>query len=421
MYRILISLIALLTTIASFAQKNTDKGKVEIYQRGKGYYYESILKDVRTVNDSLEKEDRNPHVRFTMDQSGMDLPNDLSLYKAVWTQSPVSQGNTGTCWSFSTTAFYESEVFRLSGKKVDISEIYTVYWEYVEKARRFIEKHGDSNFEEGSEGNAVARIMKKYGAVPGEVYTGLLNNRKFHTHAEMFAEMKGFLMSLKESNAWNEAYALETIRSIMNYHIGEPPTSFTVEGKPYTPKTYLKDYLKLNPDDYVEILSYKQEPYWEQVEYKVPDNWWHSNEYYNIPLDVFMETLKRAILEGYSMSIGGDTSETGFSKETNCAMIPDYDIPSDYINEDARQFRFSNGTTGDDHGIQLIGILKNYKDSGKDWYLIKDSGSGSRNVGENDPRFGYYFFHEDYIKLKMMDFTIHKDAVKDILKKFNGT
>ena len=143
MYRILISLIALLTTIASFAQKNTDKGKVEIYQRGKGYYYESILKDVRTVNDSLEKEDRNPHVRFTMDQSGMDLPNDLSLYKAVWTQSPVSQGNTGTCWSFSTTAFYESEVFRLSGKKVDISEIYTVYWKYVEKARRFIEKHGN--------------------------------------------------------------------------------------------------------------------------------------------------------------------------------------------------------------------------------------------------------------------------------------
>jgi bleomycin hydrolase len=39
-------------------------------------------------------------------------------------------------------------------------------------------------------------------------------------------------------------------------------------------------------------------------------------------------------------------------------------------------------------------------------------------VGEENPNFGYYFFHEDYIKLKMMDFTIHKDAVKDILEKF---
>jgi bleomycin hydrolase len=51
---------------------------------------------------------------------------------------------------------------------------------------------------------------------------------------------------------------------------------------------------------------------------------------------------------------------------------------------------------------------------GKDWYLIKDSGSGSRD-GNN---YGYYFYNEDYVKLKMMDFMVHKDAVKDLLKKF---
>jgi bleomycin hydrolase len=418
MYRNLLTILILLAGIHVLAQNNTDKGKVEIYQKGIGYYYETILKDVNAVNDSLKKEDEQPYIRFVMDQSGMDLPDDPALYKSVWTQPPVSQGNAGTCWSFSTTAFYESEVYRLSGKKVRISEIYTVYWEYVEKARRYIEKRGDSNFEEGSEGNAVARIMKKYGAVPLEAYTGLIDGRKFHSHVKMAEEMKGFLKSLKENNAWNVDYGLETIKSIMNHYIGEPPASFMVDGKKYTPQTYLKDYLQINPDNYVEILSYMQEPYWEQVEYKVPDNWWHSKEYYNIPLEVYMMLVKRAIKEGYSMSIGGDISESGFDHQNNCALIPDYDIPSAYINEDARQFRFSNGTTTDDHGMQLIGILENYNDSGKDWYLIKDSSSGSRNVGEDDPRFGYYFFHEDYIKLKMMGFTIHKDAVKDILKKF---
>ena len=120
----------------------------------------------------------------------------------------------------------------------------------------------------------------------------------------------------------------------------------------------------------------------------------------------------------WPIGIGGDVSESGFSRETNCALIPDYDIPSAYINDDARQFRFSNKTTTDDHGMHLIGILENYKNSGKDWYLIKDSSSGSRNVGESNPNFGYYFFSEDYIKLKMLGFTIHKDAVKDVLNKF---
>ena len=51
--------------------------------------------------------------------------------------------------------------------------------------------------------------------------------------------------------------------------------------------------------------------------------------------------------------------------------------------------------------------------NGEWWFLIKDSGSGSRN-GKFQ---GYYFYHEDYVKLKMMTFTIHKNAVKEIINK----
>ena len=396
--------------------QNVSKGKIIVEEKGKGFYTESILKDVTAVEE--KQAEKEPFKRFVMDQSGMDLPNNPDLYKTVWSNATKSQGNAGTCWSFSTTSFYETEVLRLQGKKVEISEIYSAYCEYIEKTRRFIEKRGNSVFSEGSEGNAIARIMKMYGAVPEEAYTGLIDGRKFHTHAKMVEEMTAFLNSLKTSNAWNVELAIETIKSIMNHYIGVPPTEFVVEGKTYTPQTYLKDYLKINPDDYVEILSYKQEPFWEQVEYKVPDNWWHSKEYYNVPLNDFMDALKKATKAGYSLSIGGDVSEPGFSRETNCALVPDFDIPSAYINDDARQFRFSNETTTDDHGMQLIGYLENYKGLGKDWFLIKDSSSGSRNIDPKSPNFGYYFFHEDYIKLKMMGFTVHKDAVKELLKKF---
>jgi bleomycin hydrolase len=414
MKRVLLPALALLMGATSFAQQKKDKSMFKEYEPG--YYQNSILKDIRMVNEKLEKKDVDK--RFFMDQSGMDLPNKISLYKdnTAWANPTISQGNGGTCWSFSTTSFMESEVYRLHKKKVKISEIYTAYWEYVEKARRFVQERGNSVFGQGAEANSVTRIWKQYGACPTSAYTGLLNGRKFHTHEKMYKEMMAFLNGLKVSNDWNEERALETIKAIMNHYIGTPPTKFTVEGKEYTPKSYVKDYLKMNMDDYVEILSYKQEPYWQQVEYKVPDNWWHSEEYYNIPLDDFMKVLKRAIRKGYTMSIGGDVSEAGFLRTTNCAMVPSFDIPSEYIDENARQFRFSNETTTDDHGMHMVGF---YVDkNGKDWYLIKDSSSGSRNVDENTPEFGYYFFHEDYVKLKMMGFTIHKDAVKDILKKF---
>jgi bleomycin hydrolase len=152
-----------------------------------------------------------------------------------------------------------------------------------------------------------------------------------------------------------------------------------------------------------------QQPYYKFVEYEVSDNWWHSKEYFNIPLDEFMTILKDAVKKGYTVAIGGDVSEAGIDSWNKVAMIPTFDIPSQYIDENARQFRFSNQTTTDDHGIHLVGMTTK---NGKDWYLIKDSGAGSKNV---EPK-GYYFYNDDYVKLKMMNYTIHKDALPSSLK-----
>jgi bleomycin hydrolase len=199
---------------------------------------------------------------------------------------------------------------------------------------------------------------------------------------------------------------------MLNHYLGEPPAEFTYEGKKYTPASYLKDYLKINPDDYVDIMSLKEKPYYHQVEYEVSDNWWHDSSYYNVPLDVFMETIKQSIKNGIGMAIGGDVSEVGYDGWHNAAIVPSFDIPSEYINDDAREFRFNNGTTGDDHGIHLIGYQNR---NGRTWFLIKDSGAGSRNGNAK----GYYFYDEDYVKLKIIDFMVHKDAVIDLLAKFN--
>jgi len=341
----------------------------------------------------------------------MELPTSKDQFKSYWFNEPISQGRTGTCWCFSTTSFFESEVYRLHQKKVKISEMYTVYWEYVEKAKRFVSERGNSAFEEGSEANAVPRIWKMYGAVPEEVYTGLLPGQKFHDHKEMIKEMQTYLDNIKNTNAWDEEEAVTVIKSIMKHYMGEPPTEFYYESIKYSPKEFLNNYLQLELDDYVDILSYMQQPYYQQVEYEVEDNWWHSKDYYNVPLNVFIEALKNNIRNGYTMAIGGDVSEAGYDSWHKVAVVPSFDIPSDYIDESARQFRFSNKTTTDDHGIHLVGYLEM---DGKDWYLIKDSGAGSRNTGDK----GFYYYQEDYLKLKIMDFMVHKDAVENILKKF---
>jgi len=380
-----------------------DKGQFEDY---KNEFLEDILKSLNDDDDDR----REPQRVFKMDQRDLDIPKDITEFTTVWCNEPLSQGRTGTCWCFATASFYEADIFRLTKQKIKLSELYTVYWEYIEKAREYVRTRGRSFFGQGSETNAVARMMKKYGIVPAASYNGIKNGQKFHDHKDMFNEMKHFLGTVKRDNAWNEEEVLITIKSILDYYIGKPPKTITVNGEKLSPLEYMTKVAKINPDDYVNFMSLLEAPYYTKAVYDVPDNWWDSDDYNNVPLDDFMTAIKNAIKKGYSISIGGDVSESGYNSQNDLAMIPTYDIPSEYIDDNARQLRFSNGSTTDDHAIHLIG----FSEKGNDlWFLIKDSGSGSRN-GKNN---GYYFYHEDYIKLKMMTFTVHKDAVKELLKK----
>lgn len=387
------------------------QGPTQEKPKDKGIFVESknpFWEEIRKSTEEYGKTKPAPAKTFVVDLTGVEAPSGLEGFKPVWHNPPVSQGNTNTCWCFSTTSMLESEVYRLHGKKVRISEAFTVYTEYVERTRRFIRERGRSAVAEGSEANAVTRDWRLYGCMPWEVFSGLQPGQKFHDHSKLIGEVQAYLEHVRTSNAWNEEEAVRTVRAILNHHLGTPPEKFMVEGKEYTPVTYLRDYLSIDPDDYIDLLSYRQQPFGQRVEYEVPDNWWHSKDYYNVPLDTFMKALRSALGHGYSVSLGGDISEPGKSPEKKVFMVPAFDIPSSYIDDDARQFRFSNGSTTDDHGVHLIG----YRElNGKGWYLIKDSGSSSFNY---EPK-GYYFLAEDYVKLKMMDFMVHKEAVRGLV------
>ena len=66
--------------------------------------------------------------------------------------------------------------------------------------------------------------------------------------------------------------------------------------------------------------------------------------------------------------------------------------------------------TTDDH---LVHMIAKKEIDGEKWYLIKDSMSGAFN-GKHP---GYFFYNEDYVKLKVLFFVAHKDALKEILAK----
>jgi bleomycin hydrolase len=357
-----------------------------------------------------EKESGGESRRLTMDVSKVARPQGLGEFATLPHLPPIQQYKTGMCWCFGTVSLLESELKRLGRPEVKLSEEFTVYWEYVEKARRFIREKGDSYLGEGSEpGSAIAR-MKQYGVVRLSDYTGLLDGRTQHNHTALFDEFRAYLAGLKEKNAWDEDKALAGVCAVLDRHLGRPPDKITVSGKPLSPLEFLNS-LGLDLDAYVCFLSFQSFPFYTKGEYKVPDNWWHDANYLNVPLDVFAAAVPAALKKGYSVVFAADIGEPGNRGDANIGIIPSFDIPRTAIDQSSRELRFAEGATTDDHVVHCVG----FKEAGPDtWFLVKDSWK-TAYLG---PVKGYFFYRDDYLKLKVLMIMTHKDAVADVLAKF---
>ena len=93
--------------------------------------------------------------------------------------TPVKdQYKSGTCWSFATTSFIESELLRLGYDTTDISEMFFVYHTYIEKAGQYVRLHGSANFGPGGQAHDVLNVIKSQGFLTEEEFPGLIRGRK---------------------------------------------------------------------------------------------------------------------------------------------------------------------------------------------------------------------------------------------------
>jgi bleomycin hydrolase len=319
----------------------------------------------------------------------------------------MNQGKTAICWSFATCSFIESEMARLHETPVRLSVIYPAYCEFLEKARYFVETKGASRFDPGDLFTGVPEVCRKYGALPAEAYEKLPNPNGLD-QLRLYSELQGFMLAVKQRQQWDEAQVLAGVRDILNRHLGEPPASFSYKQKRYTPQSFAAETVRLPWSDYLMFTSFEYAPFSSFTEFKVPDNWRHNTNYFNLPLPLFYQVLTNALRTGFSVVVSIDTTEPSYETTGRYGLIPDADIPAAAITQDAREFRFRNGTTTDDHAVHIIGFGQF---AGQDWFLAKDS-SPTAWGGTND---GCLFLHDTYVKLKILAFLVHRDGVSKVL------
>jgi bleomycin hydrolase len=336
----------------------------------------------------------------------------------------ISQDNTGTCWSFSTSSFVESEIIRLTGRKIDVSEMYQARTTYIAKAENYVMRQGKANFSEGALAHDVINSINQYGLVPNVIFDGLKEGQTKHNHEEMDAVLVAMLKvyaenpSKKLTSQWKQA-----INAVLDIYLGNIPAKFEYEGKNYTPKSFA-EALKINPENYLTLTSFTHAPYYKSFILNIPDNF-SNGSMYNLPLDEFVATIDNVLLNGYTLSLDCDVSEVTFSGKYGVAFIPNKEediktglaeiILEKTITPEYRQEEFENLSTTDDHLMHIVGTVKDQK--GNIYYKVKNSwGSDAQKVANG----GYVYMSVAYLKLKAISVLVHKDGINKETKKKLG-
>lgn len=336
----------------------------------------------------------------------------------------ISQGRTGTCWSFSASSFLESEIIRLTGNRIDLSEMFSVRNTYSDKAENYVMRQGKAQFSQGGLAHDVMNAVSRNGLVPLAAYSGLSQGESYHNHSEMEAVISAMLDTYIKnpgkslSTKWKPA-----VESVLDIYLGKKVSSFDYNGKSYTPESFLT-YTKIKPEDYVSITSFSHEKFFTPFILNIPDNF-SNGSFHNVPLDDFIEILDNALENGFTVEFDCDVSEKTFSSKYGVAFVPASTndnkkgltevVKEMEISQAYRQQEFENYNTTDDHLMHITGTLKDQ--NGTKYYKVKNSwGSDSERVANG----GYVYFSEAYMRLKTISITVHKEAVpKEINKKIN--
>jgi bleomycin hydrolase len=337
-----------------------------------------------------------------------------------------NQQYTGTCWSFSTTSFIESELIRMGKPSIDLYEMFNVRMNYVEKAQNYVLRQGKAQFGEGGLNHDVMNSIAKYGLVPESAYSGNAYNPGYHNHSEMAAVLESTLATLVKKPKNITSVWMGNINGTLNNYMGAAPEEFEFEGQKYTPKTFV-EYLEFKPRDYVTFTSFTHVPYYEKYVLQVPDNW-ANGSFNNLPLNELMQVIDGALENGYTIAWDADVSEKTFSRKMGIAILPE--TPYNKMSADERdnlfvkiapemtptaeerQRLFENFQTTDDHLMHIVGTA--IDQDGNEYYLVKNSWGDKRAFD------GYVYVSKTYMAMKTIGIMIHKDGVpKSIAKKLN--
>lgn len=218
--------------------------------------------------------------------------NPLSFDIEVKQGERTNQKHSGRCWMFASLNTFRYRIIKTYNLSTfELSQAYPLFWDKMEKSNWFLENILDTLNEplngrlvsflltdpisDGGQWDMFKSLVKKYGVVPKEAMPETENSSNTHDMDKYLTRyLRGAAKRLRETHEAGESE--ETLRemkkemmsevyALLVTCLGEPPARFEVRLRDkddklvaagtYTPQQFFDEFVDMNLDDYISLIS----------------------------------------------------------------------------------------------------------------------------------------------------------------------
>lgn len=409
------------------------------------------LEEIRVFNQSFSKDPKNMLAMNAVTENGIakvalsrrevDRQN-FTFSDLIESPDATNQERSGRCWLFSGLSMLSLEAMKkLNLREFELSEIYQMFWDKLEKANYFLETIIETREEslndrvvtsllsdpisDGGQWNMLVNLIQKYGVIPKTFMPETANSKDSDAMNALFAsKLREYAKQLRDLSAGGapagelrekKRGVLEEFYRLLCINLGRPPEAFYWEwrdkddlfhrrGK-ISPIQFYNEYVGINLDDYVSLINSPNKEFEKlyTVQYLGNVIGGHDTRYLNVDLKTMKKATVDMIRSNHAVWFGCDVGKM-LQTAMGAMDLSIYDYESIYGTKFQldKAARLDYGDSEMTHAMLITGVDLDEQGSPRKWRVENSWGA---TVGHE----GYMYMMDEWFDEYLYEVIVRKE------------